>query len=502
MDSGAGHLWSVVHTMIEFMDWLPDQPQLNNKGVTIAENVIPMARGYRSLHGFEPVSNAATGAIRGIFAGKDNTGIVTLFAGDDTKLYKYNSANNNLVDSSKSGGYALGGADRWRFVQFGDKVLVAGGSGEELQKYQLGVDTAFSDLSVSAPKADFIAVVRDQVWVASIDEGSGKIPFRTRWSAINDETGWTVGTDQSDFQDIFGGDAGAITGLVGGEFATILMERGIAVAQYVGSPLIYQIDMVETSRGCKYKNSVANIGKTTFFISDDGFFSFDGRGANPIGAEKVNRWWMNDVDTSKTDKMSAAVDPINQIVCWSYVSNDSTDGEPDKMIIYHYVLGKWSIALVQAELIAPFFTSGVTMEGLDNINSDMDSITGALDSIYRGGSFLFGGAYNSKIYAFNGDAMDATIETAEFSLAKDRHTVVTRTVPAFEISGTGSVTMSIGSRDRQDDPVVYSTASALTDEGFCQHRVQARFHRFKMQLTDNWQKAFAVDVEGRPLGRR
>lgn len=488
--------------MIELMDWLPDQPQLNSKGVTVAENVIPMARGYRSMHSLEPISNAADSAIKGIFAGKDNSGTVTLFAGDAGKLYKYNSANNNLVDSSKSGGYALGGSDRWRFVQFGDKVIAAGGAGEELQKYQLGTDSAFSNLSASAPKADFIAVVRDQVWTASIDEGSGKVPFRTRWSGINDETSWTTGTDQSDFQDIFGGDSGAITGLVGGEYATILMERGIAIAQYVGTPLIYQIDLVETSRGCKYKNSVANIGKTTFYISDDGFFAFDGRVSKPIGSEKVNRFWLDDVNNSKTDKMSAAVDPVNQIVCWSYVSNDSTDGEPDKIIIYNYILDKWSIAKVQAELIAPFFTTGLSMEGLDNINSDMDSITGLLDVIYKGGSFLFGGAKDSKIHAFSGSVLDATIETQEMSLTKDKHTVVTRTVPGFEVGGTGSVSVSIGSRDRQDDAVVFSTASALTDEGFCEHRVQARFHRFRIELTGSWQKAFAIDIEGRPLGRR
>lgn len=488
--------------MINFGEWLPDQPELENTGVTVAENVIPMARGYRSMNGLASFSNAADSAIKGIFAGKDNTGVVTLFAGDAGKLYKYNSANNNLVDSSAGGGYSLGGSDRWRFVQFGDKVLAAGGTGTNLQKFQLGVDSAFANLAGSPPKADFLAVVRDQVWTASIDEGSGKIPFRTRWSAFNDETSWTVGTNQADFQDIFGGDSGAITGLVGGEFATILMERGIAVAQYVGTPLIYQIDLVETSRGCKFKNSVTNIGKTTFFISDDGFFSFDGRASNPIGSEKVNRWWMNDMNPSQGDKMSAAVDPINQIVCWLYVSNDSTDSEPDKIIIYHYVLGKWSVALVQAELIAPFFTAGLSIDALDNINTNIDAITGLLDGVFTGGSFLFGGAKDSKIHAFNGDVLNANIETAEFALTKDRHTLVARTVPAFEVGGTGNVTVSIGFRDRQDSVVSFSTASALTDEGFCEHRVQARFHRFKMALTGNWQKAFAIDVEGRPLGRR
>ena len=224
--------------------------------------------------------------------------------------------------------------------------------------------------------------------------------------------------------------------------------------------------------------------------------------AQSLLVRKVNRWWMDDVDNSKTDKMSAAVDLINQIVCWSYVSNDSTDGEPDKIIIYNYVLDKWSIAKVQAELIAPFFTTGLSMEALDNINTDLDSITGLLDVIYKGGSFLFGGAKDSKIHAFSGSVLDATIETQEMSLTKDRHTVVTRTVPGFEIGGSGSVTVSIGSRDRQDDAVTFSSASSLTDEGFCEHRVQARFHRFKIELTGSWQKAFSIDVEGRPLGRR
>lgn len=487
---------------IELGEWLPDQPLLESKGVSIAENMIPMARGYRSVHGFESISNAASNGIRGIFAGKAKDGVITLFAGDTTKLYKYDSTTNNLVDSSVSGGYTMSGSEFWRFVQFGDKVLVAGSANNNIQKYQLGVDSAFSNLAGSPPKADFIAVVRDQVWVASIDEGSGKIPYRTRWSGINDETSWTTGTDQSDFQDIFGGDAGAITGLVGGEFATILMERGIAVAQYVGSPLIYQIDLVETSRGCKYSGSVANVGKQTFYISDDGFFSFDGRGSKPIGAEKVNRWWLNDMDSSKVDKMSAAVDPVNQIVGWSYVSNDSTDGNPDKIIIYNYVLDKWSLIKTSNELIAPFFTTGLTTEGLDNVTSNMDSLTGALDIIYSGGSFVFGGAYDKKIHAFTGAVKDATIITGEFPLAKGKHTVVTRTVPAFEISGTGSVEVSVGARDRQDDALVYGTPAALTNEGFCEHRTQGRFHRFKIELDGNWQKVFGLDIEGRPLGRR
>ena len=123
MDGSAFSFGSVGYTMINFEEWLPDQPALENRGMTVAKNVIPAARGYRSLNGLSQLSNAATAKIKGIFAGKSNTGVVTLFAGDAGKLYKYDSSNNNLVDSSVGGGYALGNSDYWRFVQFGDSLV-------------------------------------------------------------------------------------------------------------------------------------------------------------------------------------------------------------------------------------------------------------------------------------------------------------------------------------------------------------------------------------------
>ena len=202
----------------------------------------------------------------GIYAAKDNDGNVSLFAGDQGKLYKFTPSTNNLTDVSKSGSpaYDLSGPERWRFVQFGEYVIAAGGTGEELQKWQLGTDTAFANLAGSPPNADFIAVVRDFIWVGNIDEGSGRVPYRVRWSGFNDIDGWTTGTDQSDFQDL--PDSGAITGLVGGEYCTILCERAIFRATYTGPPLIWQFDRVESQVGCRLPGSVCNYGSLTFSL--------------------------------------------------------------------------------------------------------------------------------------------------------------------------------------------------------------------------------------------
>lgn len=488
--------------MIKFGEWLPDQPPLNNPGVTTATNVVPAAQGYRSFPSFVSFSNAATDRIRGMFAAKDTSANVSLFAGDAGKLYKFNQSTSNLDDVSKSGtpAYDLAGAERWRFVQFGSTVIAAGGVGEELQKFALGTDTAFGNLSGTPPKADFIAVVRDQVWTANIDEGSGRVPFRVRWSGINDETSWTTGTDQSDFQDVFGGDAGAITGLTGGEQATILMERGIAVAYYVGAPLIYQINMVETSRGCSFPNSVARVGGLTFYLAQDGFFAFDGKQSQPIGAEKVNEFFLKDFDDAHTDKMSCAVDPSNQLVAWSYVSANAPDDTPDKILVYNYAIQRWSLLEVRAELIAPLFTPAYTLEDLDNLAADLDSLPAPLDSaLYKGGTFFFGGSVDKKIHSFTGSTLAGTIETAEYPINVGRHSLVTRTVPYFR---DGSVTMQVGARDRQDDDVSFDTAASLTDEGFCQHRSQGRFHRVRMNISGTWDFAQGVEIEGQALGRR
>ena len=197
--------------------------------------------------------------------------------------------------------------------------------------------------SRNTTKSDFVAVVGDQVWTANIDEGSGRIPFRARWSALNDATSWTVGTNQADFQDI--PDSGAITGLIGsGRYATILMEKAIVRASYVGTPLIYQIDKVETTRGCTFSGSVSYIGQTIFYLNEDGFYLFDGRSSQAIGQEKINKFFFNDANIGQLDKISSAIDPENNIVAWSYVSNASGSTTPDKLLIYNYVLKRWSIA--------------------------------------------------------------------------------------------------------------------------------------------------------------
>ena len=492
--------WSVVRAMINFGEWLPDQPDFSNAGVVEATNVVPASSGYRSLNNFEPYSGAATGTILGIYSVKASDGSGSIFAGDSTKLYEFDTTDSSLTDISKVGGYTLDASigERWRFVNYGDYVIAAGGIGESIQKFHTGTDAIYNDLSASAPKADFIAVVREFVWTANVDSGSGRVPWRCQWSGFDDITSWTVGSDQSDFQDTM--DCGAITGLVGGEYATVLMERAIVRATYTGPPLIWQFDKVETARGCKIAGSVCNVGHNVFYLADDGFMMFDGQQSTAIGAEKIDAFFQVDHDSSYKHLMTATTDPQSKLAIWSYVSTSSTNGRPDKLLIYNYFLRKWSIAEIAADLLSPLFTAGYTLEGLDTISTSIETLPASMDSaLYKGGQYLFGGAFGDKIYTFTGSPLTGTITTGEAAVSMGQHSIVTRIYPHHE---GGTVEMSVGLRGTPTDTVTFQAGGSTNADGFVPFRAADRYHRVKMIISGDWSFAHGIDIEARKVGRR
>ena len=119
--------------------------------------------------------------------------------------------------------------------------------------------------------------------------------YRVRWSAINDETDWTENVNtQSDYQDI--PDGGQIMGIRGGEFGLVLLERSIHRMTYVGTPFIFQFDNISRNKGCMASGSIVQYQGITFFLSDDGFYMCDGQQVTPIGAEKVDRFFLSDAN--------------------------------------------------------------------------------------------------------------------------------------------------------------------------------------------------------------
>ena len=346
----------MAKTRVAFGEWTPDQPGIIG-GVTEAVNCYPVANGYAPIKSIEPYPNTETQASEvllttfgGKFGGQNN-----LFAASATKLFKFDPTNNTFNNVSKSGGYT---STAWDITQFGPVMIAANGNAK-LQSYSLSSSSLFADLSADAPTAKFVTVVRDFVVAASVAGAESTV----YWSDINNETNWTASTSsQADSQLL--PDGGDITAISGGEYGLIFLERAIYRMTYSGSPYFFQFDAISRSLGCIANGSIAQLMGQTYFLSDDGFYACNGQSVNPIGAEKVNRWFFENVSIDRVGtEMSASVDPIRSLVIW--VMPIATGKQ---LIIYNAKLNRWSYSTIDVSSIAYVLTSSATLEQLDKVS--------------------------------------------------------------------------------------------------------------------------------------
>jgi hypothetical protein len=468
---------------------MPDQPGIAG-ALTEAKNVIPMGIGYGPFTSEVNLSANASQNLLTVFAGKFS-GATVLFAAGATKLYKFDSSDTSLDDVSKLSGGSPGSytsTSLWKFTQFGNRIIAANGQ-NKLQAWTTGSSANFVDLAAAAPSASFVTVVRDFV-VAAKD---ATYPNRVFWSDINDETDWTPGaTSQSDTQDI--PDGGDIQGVTGGEFGLIFLERAISRMTYIGSPLFFQFDTISRNLGCYEPRSIVQYGQTSYFLSDDGFYACDGQNVVPIGSEKVDRFFFADANPSNFSEMSAAIDPINSLVIWSYTN---TFGGRS-LLVYNWQVKRWSRASTSAQYIATAANAGITLEGLDAYGT-MDSLTSSLDSrLWSGGKVLLAGVNGAKIVTYTGAPMEGDIQTGDFEAGPQSLVKLAR--PQVD---NGSANVAAFSRMRLDTEVIFGATAAATSENRVSLRSLGRYHRLKVVPTGSqWKHMVAVDVDVTPVGAR
>jgi hypothetical protein len=475
---------------LTFGEWLPDQPGISGS-LTEAKNVISQAIGYGPLP--KPVS-IASGAGQSLYTlhhAKKANGDTLLFAGGGTSVFSVSAVG---VFTDVSGiSYNTPSADRIRFTQFGKSTIFTNNA-DKLQYFDIDSSSAFADVDAEAPVAKYITVVRDFVVVANTLESSVRYPTRVRWSGINDETEWTYSqTTQADYQDI--PDGGNVVGIRGGEFGLVLMNKAIVRMSYIGTPFIFQFDNISRGTGCLEENSIAQYQGITFFLSDDGFYMCDGQQVKPIGSEKVDRWFFENLDLANLSTMSAAVDPIRKLVVWNF----PVSGSERKLVIYNFKTGRWTNADAETNYVSDASTGTVTLEQLDTISGSIDLLGQSLDSAaFIGGQSFLGGLSGDDVYSFTGLPRNGEIITGDVDLGAN--SVVTLARPQVD---NGSADVSIASRFRLDTTLSYSTSVSASSENRVPLRSAGRYHRVKVNPTgDNWQNAIAVDIDITPQGGR
>ncbi len=492
--------------MIEFGDLQADLPTYKNSGALKVDNVIPLQKGYQALPGFQALTTSGlTNAAVGLFTSFSASGS-TNYAGDKTKLYQMN---NSLVfiDKSKAGGYSNSvtenARDFWAFTQFGTNII-ATNFADNIQKFDEGTDSAFSDLV--ALKAKYIAVIRDFVVAGYTTESSTTYNQRVKWSGINDSSTWTPSqSTQSGFQDIVGSH-GNIQAIVGGESAgVIFMEKAIYRMSYVGVPLIFQFDKIADNIGAFAPKSVASYGNQVFFLAQDGFYKLTGgQQLTPIGNGKVNNFFFDDL-SSNLDGITSAIDPNNSIVVWSYRGGGADGTTNNKFLIYNYAVDKWSTGSgLDLEFVASASQEAfTTLESLD-VLGNLDNLTRSLDSYYYGEGIVGLAGFNSehKFGKFLATSLSATVDTTEFEGAENKRSTLINCRPIVDGTSNTTVTVTPITRNSQLDTISVGDAVSTNDSGACPLRSTSRYHRVRVNVTGNFNTLSGVDIEARPEGGR
>jgi len=490
---------------VQFGDWKPDIALVDNQFAAIAENVYPAANSYVPWEKLAPITTAQLPAkCLGLTFARTLTGSYLIFAGTATHLYRWSGSAWVDISRTTDGAYSVAPGDRWTWAQFGQN-LIAVQIGDAPQTINVDSGANFANLGGSPPKATSVCVIGDFLVLAGLVQATGFSNRRMiQWSAINDITGWTIGTNLSDIQEM--PDGGPVIGVAGGEVGFVVQDRSIRSMQFLPGDnlIIFSFSRVEREKGCMAKYGFIYTRGILFFVAEDGFYAL-GAPQPPIGANAVNDWFRDNSDPKRRDQTYAYADPRKPRVLWAFYSSD-TSTNYDRVIVFDWSLNKWSYGRPTAQQWGTLAAQGVDLDTDipgDPIDHPLDSTAPSLDSTaYFGGRPVVAAIDINGILCFqDGSPLAATIDTAESHLSPGMRSFVSAAYPLIDAAGD-ALTVAVGERERLQDPQSYGAPQPVGSTGSAPVYSSSRLHRFRVFVPEavQWTHAQGVQVEAQPDG--
>ena len=306
-----------------------------------------------------------------------------------------------------------------------------------------------------------------------------------------------------------------VSALVAKENILIWTDNALYTMKFVGAPFTFGFEQVGTNCGLIGKNAVAEIDGIAYWMSNNGFFAFDGTVKSlPCSVED---YVYDDIDTTKGQQVTAGLNNLFTEITWWYPSSGSDFN--NRSVAYNYgeaqqpPLGTWYTntntnfnrtswmdTLIYPQPYATSFNSSAS--------GTFPNVTGQSG---LGQTTYF--AHETGTDQINPDGSTTTlqsfIQSFSFSLQKDQSEVflaMRRFLPNFKVL-TGNNTITIGVTDYPTTDEVNSPLSPFTINGDTTKvdtRARGRYANLKLanlSSGESWRfGTFQVDIQ--PDGRR
>lgn len=338
------------------------------KGRWFDANLIRWKDGQmRPVGGWQKItSTAIDGRISGLLTWRDNDQGRWAAVGTNTKLLAYN--NDIFIDITPEEfsegrvnsiyGYGFGAAQygedaygteraaaglvleasTWCFDNWGENlVAVAPHDGKIYEWVTTDASPALAEPIANAPEQVRGIIVTEERHLVAF--GANGDLRQVSWSSQEDNTAWAPEATNTagDLQLVTSGTYQASRRMPGQ--IIVWTDADAHVMQYVGPPFVYGIERAGTGCGILSPNAHMGFGDAVVWMSDKGFFIFDGV-VRPLSCD-VNDHIFNDLNFFQAAKIHAAhIGELGEI-WWFYPSRNSV--QIDRYVIWNYREGHWSI---------------------------------------------------------------------------------------------------------------------------------------------------------------
>lgn len=485
--------------MTPLLGFCPDKQTTTPGIITDCTNFIPYEAGMTAAKSATSYSDALAATCLGAFLGTKLDGSRRVFAGTSTKLYELSTT--SWTDRARAGNYSLGATSRWSFCQFGDTSL-ASNLDNVIQSSSAG---AFADIA-TAPQAAIIEAVLSSgggfVFAFNTIDGTyGTRPDGWWCSAVNDQSTWTPSIATQATTGRLLGFEGKITAAkkLGADRIVAYKAGSMYLGTYVGPPQAWSWQELP-GFGCVGLDAVANLGTAHFVVGEDNIFIFDGARPIPI-ADDVRQWFIDNSSGTYRYRTTVNYDRDNNLVRMYFPQSASSDGTPDRCLVYHLLTKQWGR---QDQSIEAAITFSAPTDTFDTGSGTFDADTGTFDDVSAGNKTpvifntshvlcLLSGTPTNSDFTTNDIGDDSVVSHLTKATLRYMTTPSSASVDAFSTMATGLSQTTGPSQSAYDVPANGSNQFPLRQTG--------RFHRLKFNFTGNV-KVVGFDVALKPAGKR